>query len=483
LKINPAAVTSPALADLAAAVATGAGLNVRYCFYDALCDLSPEEMYDKFSQQKYVVNPYLGYVLGTIGVLRQGELASAPNGRKLYVQTMYNYTPPPPSDPAPPRRVYRYLHVHDEAPAQKRARLGATLAEINKEKAVVALDIISTFPEANVDTRAKMPLGAMELRVEPTDGAPLTIGPIPNDKESYEAGGGVVEISYAQSPERTAIDAALDQGRLAIWSAQFGQDLLAEVRGIDIQTDDRAIYFDERLPASSGGGSVPGTAVVRAQVFERGKPLARAATINLEYWMCSKDYINPSKPIVAVPNQYFQVAGATRIADTIYPNPFYHGSQSPNVPQTISVITEQVTVPAGGALTLNLTALRPGVSMIRFVDPAIAQITPNFCWDNCDFALVRILPFDDYSGYSDGVINDWNFIYEHFFSYFSVLYPVMSKMMPWGPDNAPNDPEEIRKVYADLIRTFTNEKMWDSTLYMPITRELSAGKRALIQRW
>jgi hypothetical protein len=59
----------------------------------------------------------------------------------------------------------------------------------------------------------------------------------------------------------------------------------------------------------------------------------------------------------------------------------------------------------------------------------------------------------------------------------------MSKMMPWGPDNAPNDPEEIRKVYADLIRTFTNEKMWDSTLYMPITRELSAGKRALIQRW
>jgi hypothetical protein len=488
LKINPAAVTSPALADLAAAVATGAGLNVRYCFYDAIYKLSPKDMYEEFAKQNYPVNPYLGKVLGTIGVLREGELASAPAGRKLYVQKMFSYTPPAPSEPsasaAEPTRVHRYLHTHDDAPSQKQARLGPAVAEVDQANAVIALDIISTFPEDNVLTRTKMPLGAMELRVEPASGAPLTIGPIPNDRESYEAGGGVVEISYAASPERSAIDAALDQGRLAIWSAQFGQDLLAEVRGIDVQTDDRAVYFDERLPASSGGGSAPGTAVIRAQASERGRALARTATINLEYWMCAKDYINPNKPIVAVPSKYFEVGGATRIADTIYPNPFYHGSQSPNVPQTISVITEQVTVPAGGSLALPLTALRPGVSMIRFVDPAIQPpVVPNFAWDNCDFALVRILPYQDYSSYPDSVINDWDFIYEHFFSYFSVMYPVMSQVLPWGPDNAPNDPPRIRQEYARLILHFTDEKMWDSTLYMPITRELSAGKRALIQRW
>jgi len=486
LKINPAAVASPALAELAAAVASGAGLNVRYCFYDAIYKLTPEQRYDDFTKQNYVVNPYLGKVLGTIGVLRAAELASAPMGRKLYVETKFEYTPPVPSAPlasaAAPIRVHRYRHSHDDAEAQKNAWLGPALAEVDQTNTVIALDLSSTFPEDNVETRTKMPLGQMQLRIEPASGMPLVIGEIPNTKESYEAGGGVVEISYRDSPDRAAIDAALAKGHLAIWSHQYQKDLLAEVQGIDIQTDDRAVYLEERLPPAAGGsGAIPGTATVRIQAFERGRPLDRQATINLEYWMCSKDYINPNKPIVPVPSPYFAVAGATRIADTVYPNRY--PTQTTGAPPTISVITEQVTVPAGGALTLNLTALRPGVSMIRFVDPAISQVVPNFAWDNCDFSIVRILPYDDYSSYPDAVINDWKFIYDHFFGYFSVMYPVMSKVMPWGPDNAPNDPPEVRKVYADLIRTFTDEKMWESTLYMPITREMSAGKRALIQRW
>jgi hypothetical protein len=73
-------------------------------------------------------------------------------------------------------------------------------------------------------------------------------------------------------------------------------------------------------------------------------------------------------------------------------------------------------------------------------------------------------------------------MYQNVFSYFSLLYPIMSKRMPWGPPNAPDDPPNVAG-FATQIRQLTDPQMWNSTIFMPITRELSAGKRVLIERW
>jgi hypothetical protein len=147
------------------------------------------------------------------------------------------------------------------------------------------------------------------------------------------------------------------------------------------------------------------------------------------------------------------------------------------------VLTDQVIVPPGGELTLDLTALQPGVSMIRFVDPTIQPPpAPNFAWDNCDFAVVRILPFDDFSSYTDQQINNWPFIYANVFGFYSVLYPIMSNVIPWGPADAPNNPAEAA-TFASQILMLTSANLWSSTLYMPITRDLSGGKRELLSRW
>lgn len=214
-----------------------------------------------------------------------------------------------------------------------------------------------------------------------------------------------------------------------------------------------------------------------------GAAPAAAATLNLEYWMCQKDYVNPDKPQVPVPpNQpYFSVTGATAQNPTNYVLPYLGPPDYPD--GKVSVMTDQISVPAGGQFTLNLTALRPGVSMIRFVDPAQQPPPPpNFAWDNCDYAIVRILPFDDYSQFTDQQINNWQFIYDNFFSFYSVLYPVMSKIIPWGPDKAPNNPQQV-KDFASQIQVFTDPDMWYTTIYMPITRDMSAGKRELLWRW
>ncbi len=191
--------------------------------------------------------------------------------------------------------------------------------------------------------------------------------------------------------------------------------------------------------------------------------------------MCEKDLVNPDKPQVPVVNPYFSVAGAVNAPNTPYTLGYLAGNPSyPN--GVVSVLTQSVQVPAGGLLTLQLTALRPGVSMIRFVDPALQPPpSPNFAWDNCDFAIVRILPYNDYSGYTDQQINSWTFIYANFFGFYSVLYPAMSKLIPWGPTDAPNNPAEVRKLAAQMM-SFTKADMWYSTIYMPITRDLSGGQ-------
>jgi hypothetical protein len=484
LQINPANVNSPALADLAQAVAAGAGLNVRYCFYDAIYQTAPQDLAEDYRQQKYIPNPYRGKVLGTVGVLAPGELQTAPMGRKLYVQNKFPYTlgpecgqsgPAPVPPPAPIRYHIRTGVTQPTAPPPT-ANLGVTAARVDTQNRTVTLELISTFPECNVKTNHKLNLGPMQLNLVYGANQRVTIGSIAYDQETYENTGGVSSVSWADNPERSLIDQNIAGGALTIFAQQLNQDLLLEVPGIDIQTDDRAIYFQEN-----------GSASLTIQVFSKGLPVQAATPVNLEYWMCAKDFVNPNKPMVPVTTPYFSVTGASHLPNTTYTTQ-QKDKNGNNI--TLSVITDQVIVPAnaGGKLNLNLTSLNPGVSVIRFVDPGTVNsnhqgsVLPNFAWDNAYFSTIRILPVDDYSSYTDEQINNWPFMFEHVFCYFSLLYPIMSTLLPWGPDNAPNNPGQVKEFAANIV-SFTNPASWNSTLYMPITRELSAGKRALLVRW
>jgi hypothetical protein len=290
----------------------------------------------------------------------------------------------------------------------------------------------------------------------------------------------MVAIPVANHPDKVTILASANTGTLTIVDANSGNTLLSESAGLDFQTDDRAIYFDAQTVqdwSNPNEQPVPGTSQITIRAYRRGLPVQDSVTVNLEYWMCAKDQVNPSKPQVPVVSPYYSVSGAVAQAPTVYAN-------APGNPPNISVLTDQVTIPANsnGELTLTLTALRSGTSIIRFRDPQIPPVPPNFCWDNTDYACIRILPFDDYRAYTDQQVNNWQFMYENFFNYFALLYPVMSHVIPWGPTDAPNNPDIVAQ-FASQMKIFTDPANWDTTIYMPITRDLSAGKRALLWRW
>lgn len=270
----------------------GGGLMVRFCLYDAIFEIQADELAGDFAQGKYVFNPYVGRVLGTIGVWNEGELASAPPGRKLRVQVPYTYTPPPPDVPpeelalkkrrmatVPKYRARRKSNLKDDS--QKSATLGITLANVDTTNSVVSLDCISTFPEANIKNRDKFDLGPMNLVLlygtpPAPDGLPpnsVTIGPVPYDKATYESGGGMVDISYADNPDLATINANIATGRLALYRTATQTNQLIETPNTDTQTDNRAVYFDAKI--KQNGQVTPGRSQFKSSTWAQLRPPPR----------------------------------------------------------------------------------------------------------------------------------------------------------------------------------------------------------------
>ncbi len=141
-------------------------------------------------------------------------------------------------------------------------------------------------------------------------------------------------------------------------------------------------------------------------------------------------------------------------------------------------------VPAGGVATLPISAKKTGCYKIRLYPPGVTPEDPNAATNGflIDYWFaVRVLPADDYTNVPDEEVT-WEYVWSEVFAYYALLYPVMSQYVPWGPSDAPLDPGRVHSL-ALVLRELVDERNIGSSMYMPVTRELSDGKRALVRRW
>ena len=88
-----------------------------------------------------------------------------------------------------------------------------------------------------------------------------------------------------------------------------------------------------------------------------------------------------------------------------------------------------------------------------------------------------MLPFDDaLERYTPDSMLTWKFIYTNVLRVFDLVYPVMSQVRNLADFN-------VIEQMAEQIKFAVSLDSFESTLYMPITRDLSAGKRKLLQRF
>lgn len=357
---------SPALEALHNA--SDEGLVVRFCTYL----VAPRFMDSADLVQLYAngeENPAFGRVVGTIGPWHAGELSSVTMGRLLH-----------PSAPL----------VGDHFPYQ----LGPAVAQIHRERRVVSVDLITTFPERD-ETLAKVDVGPVSLRLHYKDedrDDTFALGPVAYDQKAYEATAGVVDIPYSSE-----VEPFLDQGQLLLVQDNSGKELLAET-DLTIETDDRAIYLQEGE-----------TQQVHLQVVEKGQVLQKEVTVN-----------------IAVVLQ-----GAASSATQVVEAP------------------DQISVGPNGVASLSVTAKQAGACVIRFVPPG-SDVSP-FNPTTDFFTSLRILPTDDYD-HIPGEQLTFDFLKQEVLRYYCVLYPAMCRIINL------DDEDTVRRHARRILSLVSKDK-------------------------
>jgi len=372
-------------------------------------------------------NPAQSALTGLIGIWGPGELASAPTQRLLA-----------PNDPVTQARTALPVRSDHRPEASLTAApqpvaLGPAVALVDATRNAIAVDFIATFPEKDANLQ-KADLGTFLLQVVAADGTVSQIGnpltPALYSKTNYDATAGVAEFSF-QPTQLNAINSGtlqlVQQGSNTV--ALLEEDLLAE-------SDERGTYVDEG-----------DTGKITIRVYQKGGP--------------------PAANVQVLVAQY-DVGGnlITKPADQIV--------EFTNVPAS-GVLNVK-----NGAATLEFRPLQSGICYPFFFPFVGTPPTPpatGFGSPADFFAVIRTLPFDNAleKNTPDNKLS-FTFIYNQVLQTYDVIYPIMSLVRNLHDKNVVDAMAEQLK-FAISLDTF------QSTLYMPITRELSAGKRKLLQRY
>ncbi len=298
--------------------------------------------------------------------------------------------------------------------------LGPAAAELHTDAAMLSLDFCNTFPETDLEAH-KADLGL--VRVEVTGaGPPRVVAELPfssYDREAYRATAGIVDVDLADRPDLVG---SLEEGRLTVHVEAVGP-ALAEA-DLTAWCEDCNIYLaegDERM--------------LTIHVRDRGRvPASPASVLVVTY--------DDDAPAV--------------VASTQLP--------------VSAVGTAQLAVPVAG----------PGVRHFRFLPFAGTQppaIGPGIPFGTAQLTSVRTLPSDDAleSGTGDEHLT-WEFVYATILRTYDAITPRMSTIIDLA------DRDAVR-TFARRILEVVDEDLFESARYMPVTRDLSPGKRTLLRRF
>jgi hypothetical protein len=485
LMVNTA-VSSSILAAFAQQLAdpTVKGIQIQFdCFLTTHKYGNPDLVNNYFNKGIEEENPAYGPIVGSVGLWYEGESENVPSasGRVLYPIISVD-----PNNPSAPR-----LPDYPNTPI-----VGQAVAYVDTNRQVVILNLANTIPEvgsfsATNEFSTKYMFGDFNLLVGYVQNgtyqtAPLAVLPYTDttgtpytqyNSTAYSQSGGLVELSYANSPGAPFVE----NGQLQLMAGD--QLLLLEIANPNLMSDQFGVYVNQ-------GDTVDIT--IRAEQAGNGI----ATSMNIEEWRC---IVIPGDEDPCTQNALsmggFATCQFTFLAGADYPN--------------ILAFPAATTTDANGNVTITVQALEPGISFLRFIPPApttgrtddtlvwslatLNQSDPKNpyndypTWQYDMYIAVRVLPLDE--GWNDPNSPDYisdndlegaagfnNYIYPLIFRYYYLLYPGMSKRINFSS-------YDEMKANANIIKTFVRKQNINNTLYMPITRELSDGKRRLIQRW
>jgi hypothetical protein len=409
--------------------------------------------------------PCYSHIVGTVGVWNDHELVSVPGGRYLVAQTPVARVNPE----AVRRRAVALGHALPNASvaAPPPVPLGPVVVQVDEKRSLISLDFGSAIPENGVPGQwpsdlNKANFGPLSLGVmiDGTFTPAVTIDYTSYQRSAYEASAGIIDIPF---PDAGA-GALLKSGPLAI-QAQSQTALLEQT--FAAQTDRRGIYLDQNEQT-----------VFEVAVFDSGAPAAGAKVLVARY----------DGGLNLVPSDQAAMVN------------YLTGEQStitmPNGSTSITTGVTVVTADANGIAKVGISAQSPSFAALAFFPfaagaqvpmPAVSLFPPPFTTfvGNAFYTTVRLLPFDD--AVPQAFVDLWNkgqnqaeawaFVYHEILYVYDMLFSVMLEYVNLG------DRKTVEGRIGNIWSLIAKEQAAESTYAMPITRDMSAGKRLALQLW
>ncbi|MEA2984467.1 MAG: hypothetical protein QOD94_721 [Alphaproteobacteria bacterium] len=459
------------------------------------------------------VNPCFSRVLGVIGPWFNDELSSGPGGRflatggppiqidnpegsataKLTSQTIHGG---PQGGPGPrPEASLPNINVPTADPKGV-VTLGVALVEVNRENKndsdnyILSIDALNTFPEWFWPGN-KIDLGEVSLWLKEDSGAPIaTFAPKDYDQSSYEANGGIIDIKLDAN-----LKDKIEKGTLILRAPAIAPtptspaskntvDALVEQPWV-AQTDDRGIYLN--------AGE---TKTFEVAVSYKGQRAQNAKLLVAKYapYLLSADptrYLGAA--VLAIADKNPQIVNVTSGQSSVVTVTDPSGKGTPI--QTLVTVVEVVN----GSAKVTISAASAGLPVLVFYpfETGSQRPQPTYDFDNTVdssityFAAIRVLSFDD--NFIDEFVDLWNspsdpakaydptkawdFVYSKILYLYDMIYPVMLRFVPLG------DRQRVEAAVDQVLALIAPSYFAESTLAMPITRDLSAGKRTVLQMW
>ena len=322
-------------------------------------------------------------------------------------------------------------HEHEGHPTGRLLRpveglLSKTFVALDSDTQRLTIDLGETVPEIDVDLN-KRDVGPLELFAEHA-GTRVDLAVIEAadyGRDAYQRTAGLIDVDLSHlSAEQWS---AVEQGSL-----QFkGADNALREQELLVVVEDRDTYLDE------GDAKT-----LRLKVMDRGRPAPAGTQVQVTEF---DDFARDTGKILAT-----------------------------------------LVVDSDGQVDFDVPVSGPGVRV--FVFDAFANGThppePRPYQPSEDFhAMVRTLPNDDgLDASTPDTQLTWSFIYDNVLADYDVINPVMSR----SSDPAINLPLHSRAVMeasAARIKRAVDADAFEEAGYMPVTRDLSRGRRRLLVRW
>ncbi len=476
---------------------------------------------------KVFMNPAYSRMVGVLGVWNEGELSSVPGGHQLVPVRKLNPVNPPKSNELEIRAgefvglagKASVMFSGDDLPKASAQGgpppfpQGTTWAQVDVSQRLVSLNMMNTFVEFNLNDITndgqKFDYGTLKVGVD-TPGGFQEIGSFGYDQynlAAYLKQSGLVDVPFASSANTEDVQNWLSQGGLALQAQQGGQwQTFCQERLLTADTDSRGVYIDQGQTAEftvqvryKYGAPPPNTYLQVAQYFPF--PLTVGSGVLLLFpapdspWKPNTDVCqqtpDPKKPYVSFVN------GAV-VPVTAKPNQAWGeavvrlASQHPGFPVIVFYPLQASNQPP------TPPAAQPAIT---FGFPADAPEPYNgLLIGNAGYSAVRVLPFDTKP--MDGKVSPlvdfvdrwngtgpyagqpkynreltWKWIYSNILYVYDMLFPVMDGVMPL------HSLERVEGAIDQLVVVISADWVDTSTLYMPVTRDLSAAKRLILETW